>query len=321
MRLAVCAVARPDFAAADMGAPAASRRVSRLGWERAASPRLAPHHSAFGSHLRPNVRQAGSGRTRRLAAGAPAASQPNRDGTPAPLAFTLIEVILAVAIASALLVVVLFFYRQAAELRGQVVLEIERTAAIRLVMDRLTSELRSVPATAPGTLPLYGDALTLEFVRTEVASRAAWAPAELGRVATPESDLRLVRYTGGDGLLTFGVSRSEEPLVGKRAVPTDASALPPIEATATNTPASLTEAIQFVRFRFWDGRTWLESWDATAPPVAVEISLGLDPLPENTLPEEYPSELFRRVVYLPAGSPVEEATDAPITAAPKEAGQ
>ena len=57
--------------------------------------------------------------------------------------FTLIEVVLATVIAVGMLLIVLFFYQQAANLRSEVLQETERLSVIRLVMDRMTSELRS----------------------------------------------------------------------------------------------------------------------------------------------------------------------------------
>ena len=57
--------------------------------------------------------------------------------------FTLIEVILAIVIALAILVVVLHFYQQATNLREQVIAETEKVGAARLLMDRITGELRS----------------------------------------------------------------------------------------------------------------------------------------------------------------------------------
>ena len=60
-----------------------------------------------------------------------------------PFGFTLIEVILALSIAIGILVVALYFYSQTANLRGQLLDESDRLADLRLVMDRLTGELRS----------------------------------------------------------------------------------------------------------------------------------------------------------------------------------
>jgi hypothetical protein len=56
---------------------------------------------------------------------------------------------------------------------------------------------------------------------------------------------------------------------------------------------------QFVRFRYWDGSAWLDDWNTPDLPVGVEISLGLEPLPVETSPDDYPFEQYRRVIYLP----------------------
>ena len=52
-------------------------------------------------------------------------------------AFTLIEVVLAISIAIGIMLVLLFFYNQAATLRVQLVQQAERLSTIRLLMDRI----------------------------------------------------------------------------------------------------------------------------------------------------------------------------------------
>ena len=56
--------------------------------------------------------------------------------------FTLLEVILAVSIAIGIMTVALYFYQQSSMLRKDALEEMERIAAVRLVMDRLGMELR-----------------------------------------------------------------------------------------------------------------------------------------------------------------------------------
>lgn len=222
-------------------------------------------------------------------------------------AFTLVEVVLAVGIAVGLLFVVMFFYRQAAGLREQVLRETERIAAIRLVMDQLTTDLRGVPPRVFYGAPLIGDAQGIELVKTDLPGRANWTGGELGRAPNPETDLRLIRYSLGDGTNAFGFIRSEEPLVAKREAPAMAGAVSAPEDMIEWVPLPLTDEIQFVHFRFWDGSGWMEQWNAPTPPLAVEISLGSEALPADIVPEEYPYELFRRVVCLPTGGqPAEE---------------
>lgn len=64
----------------------------------------------------------------------------------------------------------------------------------------------------------------------------------------------------------------------------------------------LTEAIHFVRFRYWDGLGWREEWGSAQPPAAVEITFGLEAIPPEMTAEKYPYEIFRRVVCVPSGA-------------------
>jgi hypothetical protein len=72
--------------------------------------------------------------------------------------------------------------------------------------------------------------------------------------------------------------------------------------------------------RNWDGSQWLAQWSDVHPPRAVEISLGRQPLPPQTLPTDYPHEMFRRVVALTtyAAPPTDTDAPAPDTALPPQ---
>jgi len=56
--------------------------------------------------------------------------------------FTLLEVVLAIFIVIGMLTVALYFYQQAARLRSEVLLRIDEVSTARLLMDRMTAELR-----------------------------------------------------------------------------------------------------------------------------------------------------------------------------------
>ena len=75
------------------------------------------------------------------------------------------------------------------------------------------------------------------------------------------------------------------------------SALPGSTAGPRN--GSVLSQIQYLRFRYWDGSTWTEAWSAPELPLGVEVSLGREPLPPESTADEYPFELYRRVIYLP----------------------
>ena len=83
-------------------------------------------------------------------------------------AFTLIEILLALSITAILLGVAMVFYRQVADLRGQVLLESERLAATRLVFDRVAADLRSALPGAAGGGGFEGDSTTMTFSRSRL---------------------------------------------------------------------------------------------------------------------------------------------------------
>ena len=238
----------------------------------------------------------------------PATCNPNLTArTRSPNGFTLVEVVLAIGIAIGLLVVALYFYQQSANLRTQLIEESERLATIRLLLDRISTDLRT--AYAQPQQGFTGDSTSMRFVRSEVLSRAGWIPPLPGRNLTPETDLKLVAYgvtsaLEGTNLVTSGIFRSEQPLIEKPHPPgqilgqTNTGSVFQTNAQV----APLTEAIHYLRARYCGGGEWADTWDSTDPPKGVEISLGIEPLPEGTDPADYPYEIFRRIIYLPGGS-------------------
>src|SRR5690242_975787 len=82
-------------------------------------------------------------------------------------AFTLVEVVLAIVIALGILVVLLFFYQQATNLRTQAIEQTERISAVRLLMDRITSELRTAVAGSMVGSTLVGTSNSIQFVRAD----------------------------------------------------------------------------------------------------------------------------------------------------------
>ena len=224
--------------------------------------------------------------------------------------FTLLEVILAITISTGLLIVALLYHRQATVLRSELLLESEKISAARQFMDRVAADLRSVPATS--SAGFAGTGASLKFV---MAAAPNYGPGI-------ETDLKLVSYSAtmqvdGTNLTVTGVTRVEKPLVD--FIEPTLSPLLATETTETNLVAAaltepLTEVIHFLRFRFYDGSAWRDSWQAVAPPLGLEVSLGFDPLPEDATPDKYPYELFRRLIVVPAGtrSPTSTTNQAPV---------
>lgn len=281
-------------------------------------------------------------------------------------AFTLVEVLLGIFIAVGMLLAVLYLYRQSADLRAQLMEETERLMAVRLVMDRLTTELRCAHAPATARYPFVGQATTLQFATTAAATVPAWAAGSSSRSGLPNVGLKVVSYSLGTGrqgtnVVVSGLIRTEQPAVpmrGSKGEPPPPKAQEPAAeaeaeqdaapthseasgagsnatSAASSAPGSLRglsagtvqpviEAIRFVRFRYraaptaaaeagqppkrWTGASismtslddWQETWTGPGLPQAVEVSLGTEPLPPDVAPEDYPYELFRRVIYLPS---------------------
>jgi type II secretory pathway pseudopilin PulG len=269
---------------------------------------------------------------------------PSRE-KPGTAAFSLLEVLLAILIAVGLMLAVLYFYRQAADLRVQALKASERIRETRLVMQRLTGEIRQL-FHHKAVIAFQGDSNSVQFVTARLPDRSSWAGEELGRSTRPESGLVIVRYLGGP-MSTNGLFRSAQPLVSLRdpldvgveseseveeEVMSDESeegdgeeelaAEDESEVKAAfgtlSAPALLTRSIRFSRFRFWNGEAWQDNWTSSEPPAAIEISLGLDPMPPEYEPDQYPFELFRRVLSLPFDEASEPETEGDETAAETE---
>ena len=213
-------------------------------------------------------------------------------------AFTLVEVILAIVIALGVLVL-LYFYQQATNLRSQAIQETERLAAARLVMDRITGELGTLRSQSSARLPLSGGSNFIEFVRADVPSFATWNGGALGRSPVPITDLKRVSYRlqSTDGTNVAGLLRSEEPMVLR------AQASLNEEDSETNSmanarPEFVLEEIRFLQFRYWSGTNWLDSWSQSSPPAGVEVWLGAEPATNGMELADYPGDIFRRVISL-----------------------
>jgi type II secretory pathway pseudopilin PulG len=134
--------------------------------------------------------------------------------------FTLLEVILALGIAIGLLTVVLFFYQQAAQARSQILEESSRMTALRLLLDRITSDLRTALPPDDWNASLLGGPDFVQFVRADLPKFAppTAATAKLQHeeilVRPPPSDLRQVGYvlsgSDADGVWVAGLVRWEE---------------------------------------------------------------------------------------------------------------
>ena len=222
----------------------------------------------------------------------------------APRGLTLIEVVISIALTIGLMGAALGFYRHVVDVRQQFTGQLartQRTAARRMVMDRITGELRSAMVYPFLGLGMSGQAMEMRFVTAAVPHQTAWAAEGITDAPVePEQDLRIVGYRlryveDEEGFEVIeGLERSVQKTLTAQVV----------EEGQEVRFALMAPQIKFVRFGYWDNEAgeWLPDWEGGDLPMAVEIALGAEPLPEDMEPEEYPYETFRRVVYVPGGS-------------------
>jgi hypothetical protein len=139
----------------------------------------------------------------------------------------------------------------------------------------------------------------------------------------PTTDLKRVSYQliGGTNLMQpRGLDRREELLLagaftsGTNATEfvevADTNAIESADGSATNIVARrlpLTDKIQHLQFRYWQGTNWVESWSGLDLPAGIEVVVAKDAMPSEGLTEGDVFEIFRRVIYLPNSDHPENA--------------
>lgn len=285
-----------------------------------------------------------------------------RQPTAVAAAFTLIEVLLAVGVATALLLAALFFYRQATQLRADILAASTQLAALRLTLDQLAADLRAaVPV--PGRSFIGGPA-SIEFARfapppdSPVAAGLTNLAPNPPRVPLESVVFSTLIQQDGTNLVVQGISRRTQPLREQPsrtpnpstatnttplaldldldldlASPDGAPSPNPLSQALSSAPPDATNApapppaqgspllpVRFLLLRYWNGADWQDSWFAAAPPQGVEVTLGLEPLPNDMPPEAYPHERFTRVVFIPSGLRTQTTNNLPeLPSTPAEA--
>ena len=245
-------------------------------------------------------------------------------------AFTLLEVLLAVVIATGLLSTAMYFYQKSSRFRSDLILETERIASARLILNRMSTELRSTLHHPVRNIGFKGGSNWVEFLKTEILSEASWAMSteNSSSSAYPEAGYRLIRYElamknvidtgldntanremienlnldnnsdvapGGDfPSLKQGdaIDRTERRLLTAKA---STNSL----ATVRIEPVRITDQLKYMQLRYLNNGNWAENWGGPNPPTGIEISLGIDPLSVTNLLEEYTNHVYRRIVRIP----------------------
>jgi type II secretory pathway component PulJ len=209
-------------------------------------------------------------------------------------AFTLLEVLLAIALVVGLIGASLAFYQHILVIRAAVTNQVELVASQRRIMDRLSDELRSALNSSFYGLGLRGESDSVRFLTASLPAESVWHQYEGDRLRrTPAHDLRLVGYRLGDE--GAGLERTEQTLLTVRAA----------EEGKHVRVALLTPVVTGLRFRYWDGANWHPRWDAARMPRAIEITMGSAAALEKASHgsggvRAEDGTCFRRIVSMPA---------------------
>lgn len=216
--------------------------------------------------------------------------------------FTLFEAALALGLGLALIGLMLVFYRQILTIRTSIMDEMDFVKSKRLIMEGLTDALRSAVPQQGG---LSGDEQRVRITTARLPGSAVWTETTVTEAPLPpEADLGRIIYRLRHAEDEYGAPY----IVGLERVRRKVLRAEVTEEGVAPNAVLLSERIKFLHFRYWDGTAWLPNWGGGDVPTAVEVNLGVKPLPEDTDPEDYPWETHRRVVYVPAGTRAEEGT-------------
>lgn len=250
-------------------------------------------------------------------------------------AFTILEVMLAIVIATGLLATAMYYYQQAARFRNDLLEETERIGSARLILDRMSTELRCALYHPVQRTGVRGGSDWIEFLKSSLPSQASWRlPTGSEPPHYPETGYRLIRYellkkpllegspdNDANRQLTGQVERSTGDTNAASASLMQGDAINRIErrllsalASTNNVvavrinPVRITDRLKYLRFRYLNGGVWVDAWPGPQLPRGVEVSLGIEPMSATNLLEDYTNHVFRRIIRIPASASANSVT-------------
>lgn len=220
-------------------------------------------------------------------------------------AFTLLEVILAISLAIGIVLAVTGFYNQVVRIRSSIMDDVQMASSQRRVMDRLTGELRGAMVYPFLQMGLQGQSEQVRMITAVVPGAGVWRKKDITEnPPPPEQDIQMVVYrlrylTDDDGRTV--TDEQGQPIVLGLERTCQKYFAPAAEEGKEIAVDFITPYVKFLRLQYWDGTAWSEGWGGQDLPLAVEVTLGRDPLPAGMTPDQYPFDVQRRVIYMPGG--------------------
>jgi general secretion pathway protein J len=223
---------------------------------------------------------------------------PSRSHPPRSAAFTLLEVILALAVSAIVLSVISTVFFGALQLRNRTSAAFDELLPLQNALTVMKRDLGSVLPTGgtfagslqtvPGT---DATALLSAFGQGEPVSPVLHTAS--GRLSefSPFGDVQKVVY--------FLIDATNYPAVGKDLVRVVSRNLTPA-ATEEVSTQWLMAGVESVRFQYLDNTAWTESWDSTTSsnlPAAIKVQIVLATEPDQENPYfQAPVELVVPIV-------------------------
>ncbi len=202
-------------------------------------------------------------------------------------AFTLLEMLIAIALTIALLAAMFSFFWDLLATRQQIIEETSRRRAVDTLIEGLERDLlTAVAGDAVFGAGVAGDDSAIRILSRGVPARLAERPGGLGF-----ADLERAEYRFDEAGRTLSARRVA--VRGGEAGPAPGF-------------APLGGNVHRVRFRYHDGRAWVDSFDslrAAALPRAVEVAIWFDAPPGETLADQFaePPARAERLTFGPDG--------------------
>jgi hypothetical protein len=220
------------------------------------------------------------------------------------------EVLLALVIIVALMGVMFGLYWRGLEVRDRTTALLDEVNAQHLLLGRLDGELQTAMVYPFLQFGMSGQSDRAEWITARVPGPGAWiASGAMDEPRQPESDIQIIGYR-----LRYGENeRGEEIVLGlERTVQTVLAPQTAEEGDGEDGAAVsvdfVTSHVKFLAWRYFDGAGWADAWNGNDLPVAVEVTLGAEPLGEDQAIEDYDAPIMRRVIHLPAGLAAQGAT-------------
>ncbi len=197
--------------------------------------------------------------------------------------FTLIEILIAVAIVSLILTIIYGSYASSIDTMNYTREKMEAFSMIRLTLNRMNDELTSSFISSDGHLKFVGEEGKVDFISSSHE-----------RIFKNSKEYDLVEVSYFTGAAEEGASGSESLLARRESLFLwrREDRTPDDDILEGGEKEKLMEGLEGIEFKYYDGEEWRDEWDSKEEkglPQAVKITL------------KFPDKEFSTMAFIPLG--------------------